>query len=218
MDAQRPTDSAVSSHLPYSRRGGGSQGRVPVSRGGGMTVAVSLLRGINVGGHNLIRMEALRGIHESLGLVDVETYVQSGNVVFRTRTSSPAALASRIEDAVERSHGFRPGVLVRTAAELQGAIAGNPFDGRAGIEPAKLLVMFLAARPEPAAGEKFLEIKVGPEEFHLRDRELYIYFPEGQGRSKLTTALIDKTLRTYGTGRNWNTVTRLREMAASLER
>jgi len=182
-----------------------------------MTVAISLLRGVNVGGHNLIRMDALRAVHESFGLVEVETYVQSGNVVFRSRAANLAALATRIEDAIEQSHGFRPGVVMRTAAELRSAVAGNPFHGRAGIEPGKLHVVFLAGRPEPAAREKFLAVQVGPEEFHLRDRELYIYFPQGAGRSKLTSALIDKTLKTYGTARNWNTVIKLDEMAARRE-
>lgn len=181
-----------------------------------MTVGISLLRGINVGGHNLVRMEALRAAHESLGLAEAQTYVQSGNVVFRTRLRDVSALARRIEDSLERSHGFRPGVVVRTAAELRDAIARNPFSGRSGIEPAKLLVVFLASAPEAAAGERLRGIRVGPEEFYLSGRELYVYFPDGIGRSKFTTALIEKTLKTASTGRNWNTVIRLMEMAEAL--
>jgi len=182
-----------------------------------MTVGISLLRGINVGGHNLVRMEALCALHESLGLREAQTYVQSGNVVFRAKPRDIRALERRIEDAIEKSHGFRPGVVVRTATELRDAIAHNPFHGRSGIEPNKLLVVFLASQPDDAAGEKLRGIKVGAEEFHLIGRELYIYFPEGVGRSKFTTALIEKTLKTAGTGRNWNTVTKLMEMAEALE-
>lgn len=183
-----------------------------------MTVAIALVRGINIAGHNTIRMEALRNLHESLGLSDVGTYVQSGNVVFRTRLRNPARLARRIEDAIERSHGFRPTVFVRTAAELKAAAARNPFGGRPGIEPGKLVVIFLADQPSAAAEQALLGIKVGPEEFQVRGRELYVYFPNGVGRSKFTLTLIEKTLETYGTGRNWNTVARLLEMAGRLER
>lgn len=181
-----------------------------------MTVAVSLLRGINVGGHNLVRMETLRAIHEGLGCESVRSYVQSGNVVFRAGKRGHSALAGSIADAIERGHGFRPEVVVRTANELRDAIARNPFAGRNGIEPAKLLVMFLAESPAPGALEKLAAAYRGPEEFHLRGRELYIYFPDGQGRSKLTIALIEKNLKTTGTGRNWNTVTKLLAMAEEL--
>lgn len=181
-----------------------------------MTIAVSLLRGINVGGRNMVRMEALREIHESLGCEKVRTYVQSGNVVFCAGKRDHSALAGRIADAIERGHGFRPDVVLRTASELRDAIAGNPFGGRSGIEPGKLLVMFLTDRPAGGAIEKLAAAYQGPEEFHLRGRELYIYYPDGQGRSKLTIALIEKTLKTTGTGRNWNTVTKLLAMAEEL--
>jgi len=90
-----------------------------------MTAAVALIRAINVGGRNMIRMEALRAAHEGLGLVDVQTYVQSGNVVFRAQPAAVKNLGRRIEDAIEKGHGFRPGVVVRTAEELRGAIALN---------------------------------------------------------------------------------------------
>ena len=182
-----------------------------------MTVAISLLRAINVGGNNLIRMEALRTAHEALGLADVQTYVQSGNVVFRTKLRDVAGLGRRIEDSIEQSHGFRPGVIVRTADEMRDAIARNPFEGRKGMEPAKLQVVFLAGMPDAAVGERLRSVHAGPEEFHLSGRELYIYYPEGMGRSKFP-ALISKTLKIAGTSRNWNTVTKLAEMAAELEK
>lgn len=182
-----------------------------------MTVGISLIRGINVGGRNMVRMEALRAAHDALGLAEAQTYVQSGNVVFRTRLRDLSAIGRRIEDSIQRSHGFRPGVMVRTAAELRGVIARNPFAERSGIEPAKLVVGFLASQPDNAAGEKLRGIRAGPEEFYLSGRELYIYFPDGMGRSKFTTALIERALKTASTARNWNTVTKLMEMAEALE-
>lgn len=180
------------------------------------TAAVALIRAINLGGHNVVRMEALRALHEELGLADVATYVQSGNVVFRAKTRDVKNLERRIADSIESSHGFRTGVMVRTSAELRETIERNPFAGRKEIDPARLIVLFLAAAPQAACGAKLATIKVGREESRLIGRELYVYYPDGQGRSKFTVALIEKTLQTSGTGRNWNTITRLMEMAEAL--
>ena len=101
-----------------------------------MTVVISMLRGVNVGGHNKIKMDALRDLYESLGLRDAQTYVQSGNVVFRTDAKDLAALAKRIEDAIERKFGFRPGVILRTTSDLRDVIARNPFAKRRESTPA----------------------------------------------------------------------------------
>jgi uncharacterized protein (DUF1697 family) len=182
-----------------------------------MPVFVSMLRAVNVTGHNMIKMEELRALYEELGLRDAQTYIQSGNVVFRTSQRDPSRLAERIADAIEDRFGFRPGVLVRTSSDLRNAIAGNPFPAQAAAEPGKLLVVFLSADPHPEARDKALGIKVGPEELRIAGRELYIYFPDGQGRSKLSFTLVEKTLKTPGTGRNWNTVNRLLAMAERLE-
>src|SRR5665811_2227083 len=106
-----------------------------------MPVIISMLRGVNVGAHNRIKMDALRALYESLGLRDPQTYVQSGNVVFRTDKRDLVALAKRIEDAIEQGFGFRPTVILRTSGELREVIARNPFAKRRGIEPTKLLEM-----------------------------------------------------------------------------
>jgi uncharacterized protein (DUF1697 family) len=182
-----------------------------------MPVIISMLRGVNLAGHNRIKMDALRALYASLGLRDAQTFIQSGNVIFRTEARDHALLSKRIENAIERKFGFRPGVIVRTTSELRDVIARNPFAKRREIDPAKLLVTFLASEPGPEARNKALSIKVGPEELRIDGRELYIYFPNGQGRSKLSLALVEKTLSTSGTGRNWNTVTKLLEMAETLE-
>jgi uncharacterized protein (DUF1697 family) len=176
-----------------------------------MAVIISLLRAVNVGGHNQIKMEALGALYESLGLLDVRTYVQSGNVVFRTERGLER-LSGRIESGIEASFGFRPNVMIRTCAELREVVARNPFAARQDIEPGKLHVNFLLSDPGAAARKKALSIQVGPEELRAEGRELYIYFPNGAGRSKLSTALLEKTLGTPGTSRNWNTVRKLLEM------
>jgi uncharacterized protein (DUF1697 family) len=182
-----------------------------------MTVMISMLRGVNVGGHNKIKMDALRALYEFLELRDAQTYVQSGNVIFSTDERDISRLAKRIEDGIERKFGFRPDVILRTAAEMRDVIARNPFAKRRGIEPGKLLVSFLASDPGEEARKKLRQMKCDPEELRVEGREVYIYFPNGMGRSKLPWAGLDKMLKTPATGRNWNSVTKMLEMAEKLE-
>lgn len=182
-----------------------------------MGVIISMLRGVNVGGHNKIKMEELRKVYASLKLRDCQTYVQTGNVVFRTEERDLGALRERIEKKIESRFGFRPDVIVRTSAEMRDAIARNPFAARRGVEPGKLLVTFLASDPSKEALTKVLAMKFAPEELRLSGREVYIYFPNGMGETKLSWTAIAKTLGTTGTGRNWNSVTKMMEMAESLE-
>jgi uncharacterized protein (DUF1697 family) len=182
-----------------------------------MAVIISMLRGVNVGGHNLIKMAALQALYESLKLRDPHTYVQSGNVVFRTDERDLVLLARRIENGIERTFHFRPDVIVRTTSELRDVIARNPFAKRRDIEPAKLLVTFLTGDPDPEAREKVLKIKTDPEQLSINGRELYIYYPAGMGRSKLSWMAMVKALKTSGTGRNWNSVTKLLGIAERLE-
>jgi uncharacterized protein (DUF1697 family) len=181
-----------------------------------MTVVVSMLRGVNVGGHNLIKMDALRPLYDSLGLQDPQTYAQSGNVIFKAKERDLARLARRIENEIERRFGFRPGVILRTSSDLRDVINQNPFAPRRDLEPSKLLVTFLAIDPGPDARKKLIGIKPDPEDLRIAGRELYIYFPNGMGRSKLPP-LLDRILKNSGTARNWNTVTRLLAMAEKLE-
>ena len=100
---------------------------------GAMAVVIAMLRGVNVGGHHKIAMETLRALCESLGLRDPRSYVQSGNVVFRTEEPDLALLAGRIEDGVERTFGFRTSAILRTSSELRDVIRRNPFAARRGI-------------------------------------------------------------------------------------
>jgi uncharacterized protein (DUF1697 family) len=183
-----------------------------------MTVVVSMLRGVNLGSHNRIKMDALREVYESLKLRDVQTHVQSGNVVFKTEERNPVSLAKRLEDRIERSFGFRPDVILRTTSELRDVIARNPFAKRRGMDPSKLLVTFLATDPGREAREKVLKMKTNPEKMWIEGRELYVYFPNGMARPKLSFAQIEKALKTSYTGRNWNTVRKLLEIAEKLER
>ena len=181
-----------------------------------MVGIVALLRAVNVGGHNKIKMDELRALFEALDFWGVETYVQSGNVVFGTRERDLARLTQRIRGGIERRFGLRAEVILRTASELSEVIRRNPFVARKDIDPAKLHVVFLADSPRPGTSEKLLGIRADHEEVKVGRRELYIYYPNGAGKSKLTLALMEKTLGVFGTARNWNTTNKLLEMAEHL--
>jgi uncharacterized protein (DUF1697 family) len=182
-----------------------------------MAVVISMLRGVNLASHNRMKMDALRKLYESLGLRDVQTYVQSGNVVFKTAGRDLARLAGKIEAGIESSLGVHTDVLLRTTAEMREVVAANPFAARSGIDPGKLLVDFLAREPGPEAQEKLLSIHIEPEELRIHGREIYIYFFNGMARPKLPQGFIDRAVKMPCTGRNWNTVTKLLEMAQALE-
>jgi len=182
-----------------------------------MPVLISMLRAVNVGGHSQIKMEALRALYASLKFENPQTYEQSGNVIFKTNERDLALIAKRIQQSIEKKFACRPEVILRTAAELRSVIAKNPFAERANIEPNKLLVTFLASDPGKEARETLRKQKFAPEELHVADRELYIYFPNGIGKSKLPWSRLDKILQTPGTGRNWNSVTKMLEIAEKLE-
>ena len=178
-----------------------------------MPVLISMLRGVNVGGHHKVKMDELRALYESLGFEDVQTYINSGNVLFRTAARDLVRLRQRIEDAIERACGFRPDVILRTPSDLEGVLARNPFAARPGMDPGKLAIHFLAADPSAAALEQVRAIDADPEELHIDGRELYIYFTNGMARPTLSLPKVEKALRTSGTSRNWNTVRKLLEMA-----
>jgi len=182
-----------------------------------MPVVVSLLRAVNVGGHAVIKMADLRSLYESLKFKGVQTYVQSGNVVFRTDERDLSRLTKRIQDAIAKKFGVTPGVMLRTTAEMRDVVARNPFAKRDDIEPNKLHVSFLDTKLEPSACEQLRALPLIAEELIPSGRELFLYFPNGAGKSKLPWAKVDRICGTRGTARNWNSVTKLLEMAEALE-
>lgn len=182
-----------------------------------MAVVISMLRAVNLARHQRVAMEPLKELYTSIRLRDPQTYVQSGNVIFKTDERDLARLAKRIEDAIERRFGFRSDVILRTAAEMSAVVAKNPFAKRKGIEPNKLLVSFLVSDPGEEARKQVREIKNAPEEMWIDGRELFIYYPAGMGRSKLPMARIQKALNTPATARNWNSVTKMLEIARTME-
>jgi uncharacterized protein (DUF1697 family) len=185
-----------------------------------MTVYVSMLRAVNVGGSSRIKMDALQRVYESLGLDDVRTLLQSGNVVFRSGLTDRPRLVKRIMQELERQLGLQIEVILRTLAEVASIVERGPMlSPRA--DPSKLLVMFLSSVPNAAAQAALLKwhkSKETSEMLELRGPEIYLYYPDGVGRSKLTNAVIEDKLETAGTARNWNTLVKLVETGRALER
>lgn len=176
-----------------------------------MAVFVSLFRAVNVGGNSKVKMAELKELHESLGFKNAAAYLQTGNVVFESEESDPAKIAGEIARGFEKKFGFPTPVIVREAAELKDLFSRNPFINQPDKEAKWTVVMFLEAAPP--AGAQLPASYAGPEELVISGKELFIYYPQGIGESKLTNSFIEKKLKVTGTGRNWNTVTRLLELA-----
>ena len=178
-----------------------------------VSVHIALLRGINVGGHATVAMADLRELLTALGFRDVRTLLQSGNAVFSGGKRDAAALESQLEKETSKRLGLRPAFLVRSADEWADVIARNPFPNEAKHDPGHLIVMFLKSTPAASAVEALRAAVTGPEVIHAGARHLYITYPDGMGRSKLTGTSIEKKLGTIGTARNWNTVLKLAALA-----
>ena len=171
---------------------------------------IALLRGVNVGG-NLLKMERVREVCAELGLKNARTYVQSGNVVFEAQGTA-GQWAGRLERKLEGETRLPVTVMVKTAAELEKVIAGNPFLKERGIDRARLHVTFLQRAPEPSTVARLDALQAGSDRFHRVGKEIYLHCPSGYGRSKLANNAIEKVLSIRTTTRNWNTVLRLGEM------
>jgi uncharacterized protein (DUF1697 family) len=177
-----------------------------------MPALVAMVRGINVGGRAMVKMAELATVCEGLGLTGVRTILQSGNLVFR---GERAGMAKRLRQAIAERFGIDPAILVRSPAELRRAVAANPFPKAAEEDPSHLLIMFLEEKPS-SDGMKTLAAWQGPERTKAVGEELYLHYPEGIGRSKLTNAFIERALQQRGTARNWNTVQKLIAAAGRL--
>jgi uncharacterized protein (DUF1697 family) len=177
-----------------------------------MSVVIALLRAVNVGGRAL-KMTDLVALAGALGFAEARTLAQSGNLVFETKDAPDAALERRLEAAAEARFGFAIDFVVRSAAEWRTLIAKNPFLDAARDDPSHLLVVPLKTAPPPGALEALRAAIKGREEVALTDRDAYLVYPEGIGRSKLTIQVVERYLRTRGTARNWNTALKLAAMA-----
>jgi len=176
---------------------------------------IGLLRAVNLGGHNQVAMPALRDLLTQLGFADPRTVLQSGNIVFGCDRRRAADLESVLEAEVERRLKVATDFFVRSAEEWRDMVAGNPFLKEAERDPSHLVVMALKDRPTAQAVQDLQAAVTGSEVVRAEGRHAYIVYPDGIGRSRLTNALIEKKLRTRGTGRNWNTVLKLKAVVGA---
>jgi uncharacterized protein (DUF1697 family) len=171
-----------------------------------MPVYVAMLRGINVSGQKIIKMDRLRALFESLGFGEVKTYIQSGNVIFKTARISSTGLEKKIAGKIFKAFGFSVSVLVRTPEELDAVLKHNPLLKLPGIDKARLHVTFLSEPAPQAAAEILKSLAARTEGFAVRGREIYLHCPNGYGETKLSNSAIEKKLSIAAATRNWKTV------------
>ena len=177
---------------------------------------IGLLRAVNLAGYNKVGMADLRDLIAGLGFEDVQTLLQSGNVVFRGPTRTTGDLERLIESEAEKRLRLATDVLVRSEKEWGVLIAANPFPKEAVSDPSHLLAVVLKDRLARDREKTLQQAITGREVVRVEGRCAYIVYPDGIGRSRLTSALIEKHLGTRGTARNWNTVLKLAKAAADI--
>lgn len=178
-------------------------------------IFIAMLRGINVSGKNHLAMPDLTRMVAGLGLDNVQTYVQSGNVIFAAPDQEMTALALRIQSQIKQAFSLDVPVVMRSGPEMQRIHDNNPFLTTRNENPDFLHVTFLAAPTSPARVQGLSIQNAGADKYVIRDREIYLYCPGGYGRTKLTNTVFEKKLGVQATTRNWKTVTALAELAAA---
>lgn len=178
-----------------------------------MAKFIALLRAVNVG-QNMLKMERLRELCSDLGFKSAITYVQSGNVVFEA-AGNTSSCREALEQTLAGETRLPVTVILRTPAELQKVIAGNPFLQDRGIDYTKLHVTFLAGAAPKDAIQKLSTVRAGVDQFRVAGKEIYLYCPNGYGQTKLSNTALEKALSIRATTRNWNTVNKLYEMGTS---
>jgi len=171
---------------------------------------VALLRGINVGGKNLLPMKDLAGMFAEAGCTEVRTYIQSGNVIFEARAGA-LEIAQVVVANIKKRFGLRTTLIIRNAQQLRRIILKNPFINT-GVDEKALHVYFLASTPNAHAIGGLDTGRSAPDSFHVLGQEIYLHLPNGMARTKLTNAYFDSKLSTTCTARNWATVLKLAAM------
>lgn len=181
-----------------------------------MQTYISILRGINVSGHKLIKMDALKTLFESLNFKNVKTYIQSGNIVFKCKTTKTPDLEKKIASQIKKEFDFDVPVMVKEIDELTAVLNQNPFIGKYDIT--KLHVTFLSETPEKAAIDKVKEGKYAEDEFIVIEKSVYLFCPNGYGNTKLTNTFFENKFKVIATTRNWKTITELVNIAEQISK
>lgn len=174
---------------------------------------ISILRGINVSGHKIIKMSDLKVLYEKLGFENVTTYIQSGNLIFESKLTSENEIIIKIEKAISDSYNYEVPVLVKNMNDMENIINNNPFSNQTNIDVKKLHVTFLSDNTENELIEKIKDYKSGNDKFIIDEKVIYLYCPDGYGNTKLNNTFFEKKLQIKATTRNWQTVNKLFEIA-----
>lgn len=174
-----------------------------------MKTYISLLRGINVSGKNIIKMNALCAMFESLKFLNVKTYIQSGNIVFMYKETTTHDLEKKISAQIKKEFGFEVPVMVKESEELNAIFTQNPFINKRDEDIAKLHVTFLSQEPNKITIDKIMEGNYADDEFMINGKVVYLFCPNGYGNTKLTNTFFENKFKATATTRNWKTITEL---------
>lgn len=179
------------------------------------TTYIALLRGINVSGYKTVLMDDLKALFDKMDFEDVKTYIQSGNIVFKTgENATEAELAQRIQQSVIGRYNFFVPVFIRSHAGMQKILANNPFLKEKDINPDWLHVTFLSDNPRQSDREAISKYDFSPDRFFLVRSEAYLYCPQGYGNTKISNLFFENRLKVNATTRNWKTVIKLVDLAS----
>ena len=173
---------------------------------------LALLRGINVSGHNMIKMEALKSMLENCGFQNVETYIQSGNVFLESEDENANSVGFTIKQEIVKQFGYDVPVIVLSKADLEKCLTNNPFFKEKNVDTKKLYVAFISKELNPTALNDLKTSQFKPDEAFIDGNRIYMKLETGAGNTKLTQKYIEKKLHVTTTSRNWNTVNKLIEM------
>ncbi|MEL6637417.1 MAG: DUF1697 domain-containing protein [Bacteroidota bacterium] len=177
-----------------------------------METYIALLRGINVSGQKKIKMADLREQLSGLGLAEVRTYIQSGNIVFRHPATEPQVLAQKIKSQIQADYGFEVPTLVLRPTDLDYVLQHNPFAQDSDKDPSRWYLTFLATAPPAERIATLAQVDYAPEEFVLDGTNIFFYSPKGYGRAKMNNNFFEQKLKVAATTRNWRTINKLWEM------
>ena len=179
-----------------------------------MTIFITMLRGINVSGQKKIKMEELRKLYESLEFQDIRSYIQSGNIIFKTHTSDRLKIISSLRESIFNHFGFDVSIILRTSKELERIVSNNPFHDK---DTKRILVSFLAEENKNYNIDELLQVKAKGEEFKIKGKEIYLFLPYGSGKTKLTNNFFERKLGVQITTRNWKTVNKILDISKDIK-
>jgi uncharacterized protein (DUF1697 family) len=180
-----------------------------------MKTYISFLRGVNMTGHNSIKMTDLAALYKELDFAEAETFIQSGNVIFSTANDSAIDdMALTIEKAIKFRFGYNVPVMIRSVPEMRNILNSNPYLGEVNFDPAKMAVIFLHDNVTESQIQKVADMDYPPDKFRIIGKEIYTFCPNGFGRTKIYTNFFEKKMDVKGTARNWKTITTILGLAS----